>query len=70
MSVNYIGPVSLIMKFLPDMTIKNKGHIVNISSVCSLMPSIKMAEYCASKAALSSFHNALRLEIKEQNLNI
>jgi len=43
---------------------RNKGHIVNVSSVASLTAGIKMSDYCASKAALTGFHNALRLELK------
>ena len=63
MDVNYIAPVSLIKKFYPLMMEQDKGHIINISSAASIVPSLKMSEYCASKAALSGYHNALRLEI-------
>lgn len=64
MNINYMAPVSLIKKVYPLMLSKDKGHIVNISSASSIAPNIKMSEYCASKAALSGFTNALRLEIK------
>ena len=60
----------MIHKFLPDMIQRNSGHIVNISSVASLTPAMKMSEFCASKAALSGFHNTLRLEIKFLKYNI
>jgi len=65
--VNFLSPVSIIKKVLPVMIQRLKGHIVNVSSVASLLPSIKMTDYCASKAALSGFHNALRLELKQYN---
>lgn len=70
MDINYLAPVIIIKNILPDMIERNKGHIVNISSVSCLTPAVKMSEYCASKAALAAFHNAMRLEIKFQKINI
>ena len=64
MNVNYLGACSLIHKILPSMIKHKKGHIVTISSMAGINSSVKMSDYCASKAALAAFHNALRLEIK------
>ncbi|EGR32342.1 short chain dehydrogenase reductase family protein, putative, partial [Ichthyophthirius multifiliis] len=70
MAVNFLGPVSLIKKILPNMLDNNQGHIVNVASIASIIPYIKMTDYCASKAALSGFHNGLRLELKNMKKNI
>jgi len=70
LSLNYMGPISVIKKLLPVMIENGKGHIVNISSYCSLAPTLKMSDMAASKAALTGFHNALRLEIKYLKLPI
>jgi short-subunit dehydrogenase len=42
MAVNFFGPVFLIKKILPNMILRNKGHIVNVSSVASIIPNVKM----------------------------
>lgn len=61
--VNYLGPIALIKQILPKMQALNKGHIVDISSVVHLLPAVKLADYCGSKAALYNFHSSLRLGI-------
>ena len=41
-SYDFLAPVSVIKKIIPDMMERNTGHIINISSLQSLMPSIGM----------------------------
>lgn len=45
----------------------NKGHIVNISSVCGLMGAYKLTDYCSSKFAVVGFTESLRVELKTVN---
>lgn len=40
MEINYLAPVSIIRKLLPNMIEKRKGHIVNISSVYAMSASM------------------------------
>ena len=49
---------------------KNKGTIMNISSVGSLIPGKYMASYYASKAYVSSFTYSLYLELKNTSINV
>lgn len=47
----------------------NKGHIVNVSSVCGLAGGYKLTDYCASKFAVLGFTESLRCELKLANPN-
>ena len=52
---------------------RHKGHIVNVASYCAFLASNTNyidPDYAASMAALSAFHNALRLELKYQKTKI
>ena len=49
---------------------KNKGKIINISSVGAILPGAYMASYYASKAFISSFTYSLSLELKMTNVNV
>src|SRR5690606_19605212 len=52
MQLNYFGSLRLIMGFLPRMTERRRGHIINISSIGVLASSPRFSAYVASKAAL------------------
>ena len=49
---------------------KDKGSILNISSVGSMMPGKYMASYYASKSYVSSLSYSISLELKKTNINI
>jgi short-subunit dehydrogenase len=49
--------------FLPDMIKNNHGHIVTVASTLGYTGLPQLADYCASKAALISFHESLRYEL-------
>lgn len=55
---------------IENMTMRNSGHIVNITSYASLVPFVKMSDYSFTAAGLSNFHNALRLELKHDKSRI
>ncbi|KRX02516.1 hypothetical protein PPERSA_11856 [Pseudocohnilembus persalinus] len=69
-TVNCQGPISVIRQILPSMIEKNKGQIVSVTSMASVLPGVKMTEYCASKSALNMFHQALRMEMLVQQKKI
>ncbi len=56
--------------FLPDFVKRNRGKILNISSIASLMPGPLQATYYASKAFVSSFSMAIAEELKNTNVTI
>lgn len=53
--------------FLPDMTRRNSGHIVTISSAAGQVGVAKLADYCASKFAAVGFDESLRVEMKQSS---
>eukprot|EP00042_Codosiga_hollandica_P034886 m.251550 g.251550 ORF g.251550 m.251550 type:complete len:264 (+) comp54513_c0_seq20:95-886(+) len=59
--VNILGAIYVTHYCLPLVT-KAKGHLIVISSVSGLLGLPGLAGYCASKAALHGFFDALRNE--------
>lgn len=68
MQLNYFGSLRLIMGFLPKMTERRKGHIINISSIGVLANAARFSAYVASKAALDAFTRCLSAEVKSSNI--
>lgn len=68
--VNILGVMALIKAVLPGMIRLCNGKIVNIASVIGQVPMPGEASYSASKAALLTFGNALREEVREHNVSI
>ncbi|KAM7415208.1 hypothetical protein PAMA_019838 [Pampus argenteus] len=62
MDVNFLSAVKMCQVFLPLLR-RSRGRIVNMSSMAGEMPFPLFAAYGASKAALSSFSNVMRLEL-------
>lgn len=69
LGVNLRGPINLIRCVLPQMRSGRTGHIVNISSVMSQLYAPRLSDYCMSKAALSSFHRCMRMELRRSGIN-
>ncbi|KAL1138700.1 hypothetical protein AAG570_008762 [Ranatra chinensis] len=53
-NVNVLSLYWMVMAFLPSMRKRNDGHIVAISSISALAPTICLSIYGATKAAVSS----------------
>jgi all-trans-retinol dehydrogenase (NAD+) len=70
MQVNALGIIWTIREFLPAMMAKNKGHIVNISSVASMCGTPHLTEYCGSKGAATLIDECVRMEMKKYGKNI
>ena len=54
-----------VRSFLPNMLEKNKGHIVNITSLAGSFPVCNLTDYCASKFGATGFSHSLALELYE-----
>lgn len=68
--LNILSLVTLTKLFLKDMTARNEGMILNVSSVASKAPGPLQAVYHATKAFVQSFSEAIRDEIKETEVII
>jgi NAD(P)-dependent dehydrogenase (short-subunit alcohol dehydrogenase family) len=68
MQLNYFGALRLIMGFLPSMTERRAGHIINISSIGVLSNAPRFSAYVASKAALDAFSRCAQAEFSDNNI--
>lgn len=66
--VNVMGTINAVQCALPMM--RENGKIINISSVCALFPLPFKAFYCSSKAAISSYSDCLRMELKNTKIQV
>ncbi|MEO6066228.1 MAG: SDR family NAD(P)-dependent oxidoreductase, partial [Lysobacterales bacterium] len=65
MQLNYFGALRLILGFLPAMTERRRGHIINISSIGVLANSPRFSAYVASKSALDAFSHCAQGEFSD-----
>ena len=63
--VNVTALTHLTHGFLPEMMRSGDGAILNVSSLAGDLPIPDFAVYAASKAYVTSFSEALRLELRE-----
>lgn len=68
MQINYFGAVRLTMGFLPSMSERKQGHIINMSSISTLTPSPRFSAYVASKSALDAWTRAAAVEYSDRNV--
>ncbi len=66
--VNVIGTINACKLVLPLMG--NEGKIVNIASVLALFPVPYRGLYCASKAAVASVSDSLRMELSGTKIQV
>ncbi len=66
--VNIDGVLHSVRAFVPPMRASKGGHIITISSVLGPVPAPNAAIYSASKAAVDSIAQALRMELKNDNI--
>ncbi|KAH8754368.1 hypothetical protein F5883DRAFT_431484 [Diaporthe sp. PMI_573] len=62
--VNVISHWHLVREFLPDMILRDKGHIVTMASMASFVTLPSSVDYSVTKAGLLAFHEGLSCEIK------
>lgn len=68
--VNVLGCVYAIEAVLPGMMIRGRGHIVGVSSLAAFKGLPGSAAYCASKAALNTYLEALRIELRSHGVAV
>lgn len=68
-NVNLLGTLRLTKACLPFVR-RSKGRVVSVSTVIAVSGMPCMAAYCASKVALESFSDCLRLELARHGAHI
>lgn len=70
LEVNLIGQLAFTQPFLPGMRERHNGRIVNISSVAGRAAAPFSGAYAASKSALETLSDALRLELRPFGVHV
>jgi len=68
--VNVLGAVNSVAAVLPEMISRRQGQLVAISSLSAYRGLPKSAAYCASKAAVSSFFESLRIDLRDSGVDV
>lgn len=69
-AVNFIGASNSVSAVMPGMIKRGSGHLVAISSLASFRGLPKSAAYSASKAAMSTFFESLRVDLKRSGIMV
>jgi NAD(P)-dependent dehydrogenase (short-subunit alcohol dehydrogenase family) len=67
-AVNTLAPMSLVRAALPHLP--EGGAVVLLSAIVADAPTLQMAEYSASKAALSVWAGVLRRELRTRSITV
>ncbi len=70
LGLNIEALTHLTHALVPAMIRCGRGAIINVSSLASLMPMPDFAVYAATKAYVSSFSEALRIELKDHGIPV
>lgn len=68
--VNVFGVVYAIEAVLPEMLARGRGHIAGVSSLAAYKGLPGEAAYCASKAAVSSYLEGLRIHLRDRGIAV
>lgn len=66
MLTNYLSVIGLNQKLLPLLGEQDEAAIVNVTSIVAFAPNRRLSTYGASKAALHSYSQSLRLTLAQQ----
>jgi uncharacterized oxidoreductase len=69
-AINLLGPIRLTAALLPALLGKPHPAIVNVTSGLAFMPSAITPTYCATKAALHSYTQSLRFQLRETSVQV
>ncbi len=68
--LNFNAPIRLITALLPGLRARPAAAIVNVTSGLAIAPNARSPVYCATKAALKSFSQSLRAQLKGSRVHV
>jgi len=68
--INYLSVLRLTELLLPTLKARKEAGIINIQSIVSYVPNAFIATYSATKAALHSYSQSLRLTLEKSAPNV
>ena len=69
-STNLIGPLLLTAHLLPALRRRSSSAIVNVTSSLAFVPKAALPTYCATKAALHSYTESLRFQLRHSRIRV
>ena len=70
LDINLSGPIRMIQQFLPHLKTRNEAAIINVSSALAFVPLPLSPVYCAAKAAIHSFCQSLRIQLRGTSVTV
>lgn len=70
LKVNIEALTHLTHALVPSMIQNRRGAVINVSSIASLLPLPDAGVYAASKAYVTSFSEALRIELRKHHIPV
>jgi uncharacterized oxidoreductase len=68
--INLNGPVRMVQQFLPHLLKRPGAAIINVSSGLAFIPLPLSPVYCATKAAIHSFSQSLRVQLEGTTVKV
>jgi uncharacterized oxidoreductase len=70
LAINLLGPIRLTAAVLHQLLGKPHAAILNVTSALAFIPSALTPTYCASKAALHSYTQSLRYQLRDTAVQV
>ena len=69
-AINFLGPIRLTAALLPQLKAQKKAAVVNVSSGLAFVPLAMTPTYSATKAALHSWSQSLRYQLRSTSVAV
>lgn len=69
-AVNLLGPIRLTSALLPALLRRPHAAILNVTSALAFLPSALTPTYCATKAAMHSYTESLRFQLRNTGVQV